>query len=88
VEAVELKRLLDERAGAPEPLDGLNTAFLAGIEAVIDAAWQMSAIPDLASPTARGERPANLPFVLQFGLALVELSARDAEVHRLDAQVR
>jgi hypothetical protein len=29
-----------------------------------------------------------LPFVLQCGLALVELSARDAKVHRLDAQVR
>jgi hypothetical protein len=48
----------------------------------------MSAIPDLASPTARGERPANLPFILQFGLALLELAARDPEVHRLDAEVR
>ena len=88
LEAVELRRLLDERAGDHEGLDGLNTAFLTGIEAVIDAAWQMSAIPDLASPTTRGERPANLLFILQFGLALVELSARDAEVHKLDAQVR
>jgi 2-polyprenyl-6-methoxyphenol hydroxylase-like FAD-dependent oxidoreductase len=88
LEAVELRRLLDERSAAAALLEGLNTAFLSGIEAVIDAAWQMSAIPDLASPTARGERPGNLPFILQFGLALVELSARDAEVHRLDAQVR
>jgi hypothetical protein len=48
----------------------------------------MSAIPDLAAPTTRGERPANLPFVLQFGAALVELAARDPEVHKLDAQVR
>lgn len=88
LEAVELRRLLDERAGAADPLDGLNTAFFAAIEAVIDAAWQMSAIPDLASPTAQGERPANLPFVLQFGAALVELSARDPDVHRLEAEVR
>ncbi|MEJ0064293.1 MAG: FAD-dependent monooxygenase [Caulobacteraceae bacterium] len=88
LEAVELRRLLDERASTPAPLDGLNTAFFAAIEAVIDAAWQMSAIPDLISPTAKGERPANLGFILQFGLALVELSARDPEVHRLDAQVR
>jgi len=88
LEAVELKRLLDARAGAADPLEGMNAAFLAGIEAVIDAAWQMSAIPDLASPTARGERPANLPFILQFGLALLELAARDPEVHRLDAEVR
>lgn len=88
LEAVELGRLLDARAGAADPLEGLNTAYLAEIEAVIDAAWQMSAIPDLASPTARGERPANLPFILQFGLALLELAARDPEVHRLDAQVR
>jgi hypothetical protein len=67
---------------------GLSSAFLAEIEPVIDAAWQMSAIPDLAAPTTRGERPANLPFILQFGGALVELSARDPEVHRLDAEVR
>jgi len=88
LEAAQLKRLLDARAAAANPLEGLNTAFLAEIEAVIDAAWQMSAIPDLASPTARGERPANLSFVLQFGLALMELAARDPEVHKLDAQVR
>ena len=67
---------------------GLSSAFLAEIEPVIDAAWQMSAIPDLAAPSTRGERPANLPFVLQFGAALIELSARDADVHRLDAEVR
>ncbi|HLY80102.1 MAG TPA: FAD-dependent monooxygenase [Caulobacteraceae bacterium] len=88
LEAVDLKRLLDARADGAQPLEGLNTAFLTNIEATIDAAWQMSAIPDLASPTARGERPANLPFILQFGLALVELAARDPEVHRLDAEVR
>jgi 2-polyprenyl-6-methoxyphenol hydroxylase-like FAD-dependent oxidoreductase len=88
LEAVQLRRLLDERVGAADALDGLNTAFLGAIEAVIDAAWQMSAIPDLAAPTTRGERPANLPFVLQFGAALVELAARDPEVHKLDAEVR
>ena len=88
LEAARLKRLLDERAGVADPLAGLSPAFLTEIEAVIDAAWQMSAIPDLASPTARGERPANLPFILQFGGALMELAARDPEVHKLDAQVR
>jgi 2-polyprenyl-6-methoxyphenol hydroxylase-like FAD-dependent oxidoreductase len=88
LEAVELKRLLGERAGAADPLADLSAAFLAAIEAVIDAAWQMSAIPDLAAPTTRGERPANLPFMLQFGAALLELAARDPQVHRLDAQVR
>ena len=88
LEAVQLKRLLEARAGDADPLAGLNTAFLAAIEATIDAAWRMSAIPDLASPSARGERPANLPFVLQFGAALIELAARDPEVHKLDAQVR
>jgi 2-polyprenyl-6-methoxyphenol hydroxylase-like FAD-dependent oxidoreductase len=88
LEALQLERLLGERAGAADPLGGLNTAFLAEIETVIDAAWQMSAIPDLAAPTTRGERPANLPFVLQFGAALIELAARDAQVHKLDAEVR
>ncbi len=87
-EAVRLRALLDQRAGAADPLDGLSTAFFAEIEPVIDAAWQMSAIPDLAAPTTTGERPPDLPFVLQFGLALLELAARDPEVHRLDAQVR
>jgi 2-polyprenyl-6-methoxyphenol hydroxylase-like FAD-dependent oxidoreductase len=88
LEAAQLKRLLDERADAADPLAGLSTAFLAEIEPVIDAAWQMSAIPDLASPTARGERPGNLSFILQFGGALMELAAQDPEVHKLDAKVR
>jgi len=76
LEATQLQRLLQERAGSADPLGGLGTAFLAEIEPVIDAAWQMSAIPDLAAPTTRGERPANLPFVLQFGAALIELAAQ------------
>jgi len=88
LEAAQLKRLLDERASAADPLEGLSAAFFAEIEPVIDAAWQMSAIPDLASPTARGERPNNLSFILQFGGALMELAARDPEVHKLDAKVR
>ena len=48
----------------------------------------MSALPDLALPETRGERPAELGAMLQFGAALAELAARDPEVHKLDAEVR
>ncbi len=84
-EARLLKRLLAERNGA---LDGLAETFFAEAEASIDAAWQMSAIPDFTFPETRGERPPNFDAMLQYGRAFTALAARDAEVHKLDALVR
>ena len=48
----------------------------------------MSAIPDFANPMTRGERPADLEAIFRFALAFADLAARDAELHRLDAEVR
>jgi len=88
LEALKLAGLLDARAGDADPLAGLGEAYFAEIEPVIDAAWSMSAIPDLAQPTTTGERPPNLAATLQLGLAFLVLSARDPEVHKLDTEVR
>jgi len=88
LEAVVLERLMSERAGEAEPLNGLGDAFLAEVQPLIAAPWEMSAIPDLASPKARGERPANFEQILQYGAAFMKLMARDADVHKLAEEVR
>ena len=54
---------------------------------IIETPWAMSAIPDLASQQARGERPPDLKKILQRGAAMSKLAARDPEVHKLTAEV-
>jgi 2-polyprenyl-6-methoxyphenol hydroxylase-like FAD-dependent oxidoreductase len=88
LEAVRLAELLDERAGADDPLADLAEVFVREADSIVEGPWRMSAIPDLASPETRGERPADLEQVLRFGAALQILAAEDPEVHKLDAEVR
>jgi 2-polyprenyl-6-methoxyphenol hydroxylase-like FAD-dependent oxidoreductase len=88
MEAVRLAELLDERVGAADPLADLGATFVREADAIVEAPWRMSALPDLASPATRGERPADLEQMLRFGAALIQLTAEDAEVHKLDAEVR
>lgn len=47
----------------------------------------MSALPDLVFPGTTGERPADLMQTLKFGAAITRLAARDADVHKLMAEV-
>jgi len=87
-EACALKRLLAMRAGAPDPLDGLATAFLGQADALIETPWAQAAIPDFIHPDTRGARPADLEQTLKFGLALTKLMERDPAVHKLAAEVQ
>jgi 2-polyprenyl-6-methoxyphenol hydroxylase-like FAD-dependent oxidoreductase len=88
LEACILKDLLRARRGERQPLAGLGRAFVAAVQPVVEAAWSMSAVPDLAHPLARGERPADLEQQLQSTAALFRLATRDPEAHRLLTEVR
>lgn len=87
-EAVELKRLLEERVSEKDPLDGLVTAFFPRAAEVIETPWVVSALPDLAYPDARGERPADFARRLQRSAGLNRLSVADPEVHQVLLEVR
>ena len=88
LEAVRLAELLDERAGLADPLADLAEVFVREADAIVEGPWRMSALPDLANPATRGERPPDLEQILRFGAALTILAAEDPEVHKLDAEVR
>jgi 2-polyprenyl-6-methoxyphenol hydroxylase-like FAD-dependent oxidoreductase len=89
-EAKALKNLLRNWVG-PEnksPLAGLGIAFMKAVSPLIEGAWRHSAVPDLAHPQSRGERPADLQDSLRFGAALMRLAARDPDIHKLMVAVR
>jgi 2-polyprenyl-6-methoxyphenol hydroxylase-like FAD-dependent oxidoreductase len=88
IEACILKDLLRARRGGRRPLAGLGQAYIEAVQPVVDAAWSMSAVPDLAHPLARGERPGDLEQQLQATMALFRLATRDPEAHRLMVEVR
>jgi 2-polyprenyl-6-methoxyphenol hydroxylase-like FAD-dependent oxidoreductase len=87
-EARILRDLLRARAGQREPLAELGAAFIAAVQPVIEAAWSMSAVPDLAHPLTRGRRPPDLEESLQSAMALNRLAVRDPEIHKLLTLVR
>lgn len=77
-----LRDLLTSRAGTPAPLKGLAAEFLPAADALIEAAWQFSAIPDLAYPQSEGERPADLEEKLQLQGEMFGRAMDDPEAHR------
>ena len=87
-EVAALKGLLESRASEPDPLGGLATAFFSLAADVIETPWIVSALPDLAYPDARGERPPDFVQRLQRSAALNRLSIPDAEVHQVLLEVR
>jgi 2-polyprenyl-6-methoxyphenol hydroxylase-like FAD-dependent oxidoreductase len=87
-EASILADLLRGRAGSPQGLAGLPHDFLAEVQPWIAGAWSMSAIPDLAYPQTRGERPTDLEDRLSFVSGLYRVAARDPGVHKLLISVR
>jgi 2-polyprenyl-6-methoxyphenol hydroxylase-like FAD-dependent oxidoreductase len=87
-EASILADLLARRAGDPEGLAGLPHDFLAEAQPWIAGAWSMSAIPDLAYPQTRGERPTDLEHRISFISGLYRVAARDPDVHKLLVAVR
>jgi 2-polyprenyl-6-methoxyphenol hydroxylase-like FAD-dependent oxidoreductase len=86
-EAMLLHRLLAARAVEHDPLAGLGPLFLAEAKPLIETPWTMAALPDLAFPSTRGDRPANLEHTLQFAAALSRLAAREEAVQRLLVEV-
>jgi 2-polyprenyl-6-methoxyphenol hydroxylase-like FAD-dependent oxidoreductase len=87
-EAVGLGALLARRAGARDPLQDVAAEFFAEAVPIIDTPWLSAVIPDFVHPETRGERPADFEQTLRFGLALGRLAAREADVHRLTAEVQ
>jgi flavin-dependent dehydrogenase len=87
-EANALRRLLSVRAWQADPLATLGGAFLAEAEAILEAPWAMSAIPDFIYPQTRGERPGDLEDRLKFQGALTRIATHDADVHKLLTEVR
>jgi hypothetical protein len=71
-----------------ELISVLALSFFAEASALIEGPWAMAAIPDLAHPGTRGERPADLEQQLKVGLAMNKLAARDPAVHKLLAEVQ
>jgi 2-polyprenyl-6-methoxyphenol hydroxylase-like FAD-dependent oxidoreductase len=87
LEAQTLGRLLDGLREGPGPLEGLASAFLGEIEAIIEAPWAV-AETDFAYEQTRGARPPELAERLRRSAAFVRLAAEDEAVHRLAFEVR
>jgi 2-polyprenyl-6-methoxyphenol hydroxylase-like FAD-dependent oxidoreductase len=86
-EARLLKHLLKDRATTADPLAGLTLAFFSESLPLVEAPWNMSAVPDLVYPEARGERPADFESSLKYSAALIRTAMRDPAVHRLMTEV-
>jgi len=87
-EARLLNQLLKDRATTADPLAGLALAFFCEAVPLVEAPWSMSAVPDLAYPETRGERPPDFESRLEYNSALIRTAMRDAAVHRLLAEVQ
>ncbi len=87
-EACILRDILATRAAAPDPFEGLPQAFFAAIQEVIDTPWATAAVADFAYPQTRGERPPDIENTLKLAVALNDLAARDADIHKLTVEVR
>jgi 2-polyprenyl-6-methoxyphenol hydroxylase-like FAD-dependent oxidoreductase len=87
-EARLLNQILGGRATKADPLAGLALAFFAESLPMVEAPWNMSAIPDLVYPETRGERPADFERQLKYNGALTRAAMCDPAVHRLLAEVQ
>jgi 2-polyprenyl-6-methoxyphenol hydroxylase-like FAD-dependent oxidoreductase len=85
LEAEAFRELLETGEG---DFHDLPRAFLRRTDQIIEGPWNMAALPDLAYPNTRGERPPNLKQLLMFGAAFTELAARDTSAHKLMWEIR
>jgi 2-polyprenyl-6-methoxyphenol hydroxylase-like FAD-dependent oxidoreductase len=86
-EARLLNHLLKGRTTGANPLAGLALAFFSESLPLVEAPWNMSAVPDLVYPETRGERPADFESRLKYNGALIRTAMHDADVHRLLTEV-
>jgi 2-polyprenyl-6-methoxyphenol hydroxylase-like FAD-dependent oxidoreductase len=87
-EARLLNQLLKARATKADPLARLALAFFSESVPLVEAPWNMSAVPDLVYPETRGERPTDFESRLKYNDALIRTAMHDAAVHRLLAEVQ
>jgi 2-polyprenyl-6-methoxyphenol hydroxylase-like FAD-dependent oxidoreductase len=83
-----LNQLLKGRATKADPFAGLALAFFSESLPLVEAPWNMSAVPDLVYPETRGERPADFDSRLKYNGALIRIAMCDAAVHRLLVEVQ
>ena len=83
-----LLNLLQSAADRGTGLTTLTSEFLAQAEPIIDAPWTLSAMPDMRDPLTEGIRPPDFETGQKFSAALLKLAYRDAEVHKLFAEVQ
>jgi 2-polyprenyl-6-methoxyphenol hydroxylase-like FAD-dependent oxidoreductase len=82
-EAVVLRNLVTRQATQDGTFATLGQEFLCAIQPLIRSAWALSALPDLAYPHARGERPADLEKALEHQAVLNRAACRDPDAHKL-----
>lgn len=82
-EAVVLRNLVDAQETQDETFATLGQQYLRAIQPFIESPWALSALPDLAYPDARGERPADLEEALDHLVALNRAACHSADVHKL-----
>ncbi|MDY0885787.1 NAD(P)/FAD-dependent oxidoreductase [Dongia soli] len=87
-EAQLLDELLRDRARDADPLDGLGEAFFKAAQPLIQAPWDMSAVPDFIYPGTRGERPADFDDAIAYSSGLYRVAFRDPVVRRLILEVQ
>jgi 2-polyprenyl-6-methoxyphenol hydroxylase-like FAD-dependent oxidoreductase len=87
-EARLLNQLLNRRATKADPLAGLAPEFFSEAVPLVEAPWNMSALPDLAYPETRGERPADFEDRRKYNGALIRAAIRDSSVHQLLSEVQ
>lgn len=87
-EACLLRRVLERAGSEPDPGGALARTFFAELEPIIDAPWALAAVPDLAYPETRGQRPPDFETGLRFAAALLRLAAEDPAVHKLMMEVQ
>ena len=85
-EACALDRLLKQRQGLSEPLDGLAQAFFSETQPLLDTPWGV-AENDFIYPQTRGQRPPDMERRFRYGAALMRLAAEDPSVHKTMAEV-
>lgn len=86
-QAVALRETLDAHASAEDPLAGLAEAFFARTPAVTTGPWNAARGFDFRYPETTGYKPPDHDATMAFTKGLIELAARDPEVHRLFVEV-
>jgi hypothetical protein len=87
LEARLLQDVLSRAASEPDPIVVLQKGFMSEVTSVLETPWAMSTGPDLAFPSARGDRPEKFEEAQQFETALFRAVVVDPVVHRALTEV-